>query len=410
LIIPEIVTIDSLGNNVGGIARQEGYPAIFVKGALPGETVKIRPLKEKKNFITAELVSVETPSKHRVKPFCKYYGKCGGCSLQHLDYNEQLKWKRAWIEKALRNLEIPEIEQTIPSPATTGYRNRVTFDVHNQQLTLHAFKGDPIPVAECPLMNETSKKALRFFQENNFLDEALTKVSFRGADNTEDGLIELSGKFTKAISANWPQVAQRAKIVWLQLNKGQMIEKLGKYLFHVQPGGFFQVNTRAGEKLIELVLKYNNEPGKKVLDLFGGVGSFGIPLAAEGFRVTSVELDWKTSKGCTEAITINNIDPNNLRVITARDSSFLSKVIKKKISFDTIITDPPRAGMGIRTAKQITRLKAKKIIYVSCNPFSAARDLAVLVEGGYSIKQITPIDMFPHTDHIEAVFYLERGV
>ena len=123
-----------------------------------------------------------------------------------------------------------------------------------------------------------------------------------------------------------------------------------------------------------------------------------------------MELDWKTSKGCTEAITINNINPDNLRVITARDSSFLSKVIKKKIFFDTIITDPPRAGMGIRTAKQITRLKAKKIIYVSCNPFSAARDLAVLVEGGYSIKQITPIDMFPHTDHIEAVFYLERGV
>ncbi|MCP4646631.1 MAG: class I SAM-dependent RNA methyltransferase, partial [bacterium] len=153
--IPETVLIQSLGNRVGGIARPDGFPAIFVKNALPGELVKIDSFRVKKNFIEAELVSIEDASPHRVKPFCMYFGICGGCSLQHLNYGEQLKWKKNWVEKAIRNIPTPPVEETAPSPETAGYRNRVTFDICRGKLTLHAFRGDPVQVTSCPLMNKS---------------------------------------------------------------------------------------------------------------------------------------------------------------------------------------------------------------------------------------------------------------
>ena len=138
--IPETVLIESLGNRVGGIARPNGFPAIFVRNALPGELVKVRVSKEKKNFIEADLISIEKESPYRVEPFCKYYGKCGGCSLQHLEYNQQLHWKRIWIEKAVRNLSVPEVDTVIPSPASQ-YR-RAGFLAELGQKRLAAGKQD----------------------------------------------------------------------------------------------------------------------------------------------------------------------------------------------------------------------------------------------------------------------------
>lgn len=407
MTIPELVTIESLGNKVGGIARPEGFPAIFVSGALPGEKVRVSAVREKKNYIEAEIVSIEKESQYRVKPFCKYYGRCGGCSLQHLEYNRQLYWKRIWIEKALRNLSTPEVDQAIPSPLTKNYRNKVTFDVHQNDLTLHAFKGNPIMVDSCPLMNQSSNEALKAFMRNGIID-GITRISVRGAVNTKSSIIEITGNVQENVPTHWPPAIMKKDKSWISLRAGEMFEKIGDFTFHIPPGGFFQVNTEAAEKMVELVLQHIPNEQSTVLDLYGGVGTFGIPLAARGHKVTSVEMNSMASISLKRTMELNDIPASKLQAINTKDTSFLTKAIRKGKSFETLVTDPPRAGMGIKTSEQLKQLNPTRIIYVSCNPFSAARDLAVLAKDNYTISQVTPVDMFPHTDHIETVFLLER--
>ncbi len=404
----ETVLIESLGNRVGGIGRPEGSPAIFVRGALPGEQITIKNPRNRKSFIEAELDSIVKPSPDRVKPFCSYYGICGGCSLQHLSYQGQLHWKRLWVEKAMRGLPIPKIDLTVPSPATEGYRNKVTFGIWGNELTLNAFKGDPVPVDTCPLMNDSCKSAMQSFLKTGFPD-GIKKLAVRGSVNSNSSLIELTGKHMGTVPANWPPVVIRKEGKWCSLKPGDMFEKMGELVFQIPYGGFFQVNTQAAEQIVSIVLNHVSKESKKILDLYGGVGTFGLPLLADGCDVTTVEMNTEASEGCRTAAKLNSIPTGKLHVINAKDSTFLKKALKKNKQFDTIITDPPRTGMGLNVTKQLLQLKPEQIIYVSCNPFSAARDIALIIENNYLIKQITPVDMFPHTDHVEAVFLLERG-
>lgn len=385
---PDTVRIEWLGNRVGGIARPPDSPAVFVRGALPGETVHIRRLAEKKSFIEAEPLSIEDPSPHRREPFCPHFGICGGCSLQHLEYSRELYWKREWVIKALRGLEHPQPEGTLPSPETVGYRNRVTFDVHRGKLHLHAFRGDPIPVDECPLMNENASVALRELLASPIPLEA-RRISVRGSLNTPDRAVEIHGNGS-----------------WKRISPATFRERILDIEFPVPPGGFFQVNTGAAEVLSSVVGGMIPGSSGTVLDLYGGVGTFGIPLALRGFTVESVEMNPGASRGCREAAQTNAAS-SMLKAINLRDRSYLSSALSGSKKFDILITDPPRAGMGIRTTRQIARLKPPQIVYVSCNPFSAARDIAILTRGGYTISKIIPVDMFPNTDHVETVFLLK---
>lgn len=387
LDLPENLKIESLGNRVGGIARPDGYPAIFVRGALPGEEVTVRVTGGKKSFLEAEILSLGKTSPHRIDPFCVHYGTCGGCSLQHLSYQRELHWKREWVVKALRYLGSPEVKPVIPSPDVQGYRNRVTFDIHGGRLTLHAFRGDPIPVDLCPLMNSNSRKALEELKRGEYPKTA-DRISLRGSVNTDDHGAEFfcRGKWTRT---------------------GSITEVLNGVRFPVPCGGFFQVNSGAAEILVNKVTELAAGAGGKVLDLYGGVGAFGIPLALKGNAVDSVEMNHEASLGCAEAAKMNDVPRNMLKAIRQRDRTFLSDALRNGTKYDLLVTDPPRAGMGIRTARQVRRLAPETIIYVSCNPFTAARDIAILVEGGYRISDVAPVDMFPRTDHVETVILLE---
>lgn len=385
---PDLVEIESLGNRVGGIARPEGSPAVFVRGALPGEQVRIKITGGKKSFLEADILSVVNPSPYRIEPFCSLFGRCGGCSLQHLEYGRELHWKKEWVKKAVRNLDTPDVSPVVPSPETIHYRNRVTFDVTDGKLTLHAFRGDPIEVETCPLMNRNAQEALKEMKNDDHL-KGVQRVSVRGSLNTPDRCFELFS------NGNWHR------------HRSSMTEKLGGLLFPISPGGFFQVNTAAAEILSATVLEMIKGFSGRVLDLYGGTGTFGIPLSLLGYTVDSVEMNRNASEGCRRAAELNNVPLDRIRALNLRDRVFLSSALKEKTRYSIIVTDPPRAGMGIRSARQIRRLDPSLIVYVSCNPFSAARDIAILREGGYRIKKIVPVDMFPRTDHVETVFLLE---
>lgn len=404
--LPDKVTIDSLGNRVGGIARPADCPAVFVRGALPGETVTISPAAVRKNYIEADIVSIDRSSPDRREPFCPHYAKCGGCSLQHLDYSAQLHWKRIWVQKAIKGLEPPEVQQTLPSPNQTGYRNKVTFDVENGRLCLHGFRSDPVPVDSCPLMNPGAADTLRRVIAAG-LPPGLRRISIRASEFTDSSSVELIGSQGGLTEIQHSSVFEEVRGEWKCLSGRVMHENLAGIVFPVPPGGFFQVNTRAAELLINTVLRMVSKDSRSILDLYGGVGTFGVPLARMGFSVESVELNQYASQACREAAALNDLKHGDLAVFNMSDASFLADAAKRGKVFDTVIVDPPRSGMGVKVTAQMKHLAPSRIIYISCNPFSASRDIAVLIGGGYRLTKVLPVDMFPHTDHVEAVFLLE---
>lgn len=384
-----VFQVVSLGNRVGGIARPEDGPAVFIRGALPGETVLARVIAGKKTHSEAELLRVLSPAPERVSPFCSMHHRCGGCALAHLDYGHQLKWKKKWVEKALRDFPGVPVDDPVPSPRTRGYRNRVTFRVSGGKVCLHAFRGDPVPIDDCPALDRPGRELLKKLLKNR-VPPGIDSFSIRCSRNPGGARIETEDRERPIPGYPGPEAP--------------LFEKLLDWTFPIPPGAFFQVNSAAAEKLILEVLGMAR--GRRMIDLYGGVGTFGIPLASRGARVDSVEINRNACQAGEAAAVLNGVE--GFRTIPGRERVYLSGVLDQGRKFDALILDPPRAGAGIRVMRLIRRLGAEQVIYVSCNPFTAARDMRVLTGGGYDLIKAVPVDMFPNTDHVESVFLLER--
>lgn len=402
------ITITSLGNSVGGISSAEGRKTVFVRGALPGETVKCRISSEKKNRIEAELLEVIEASPHRVTPFCEYFGKCGGCSLQHLSYSQQLIWKRNWIEKAFSRVGISfsTIADAVSSPRTTGYRNRVSFDVVEGKPGLHRFRGNPFPVNECPLLNRRGQREFRLLQKVSL--GHCTRVSVRASDRTGSAMLEFRGGSAPFSLAQDSSVntAWEASGKWVTEPEGcEITEQAAGLTFPIRPGTFFQVNPDCTDRLISIVADLCIDDSN-ILDLYGGSGTIALPLAMSGADVVSVEINPDSSLSGRKAALMNSVD--SISFITIPVRQFLTDSSRTGRSWDTVIIDPPRAGLGIRISRLLRKINSGKIIYVSCNPFSMARDLRIITKRDWTVQKVQPIDMFPQTDHIETVVLLER--
>jgi len=257
--------VSSLGNRVGGIALQDEGPVVFVRGALPGETVKVRVTATGKRHLDAELVTIISPCPERVEPFCPLHGVCGGCSLQHLDYRTQLFWKKKWIEKAFHGFSGFTLEEVVPSPLADGFRNRVTFCVSGGKPCLHAFRGDPVPVQDCPALNSTGRAVLREIWKTG-IPSGVETLSVRCSISTGQSLVEVAGS-VRGLPVSWGTVYERS----MGIRGAQLTERLLEWNFPIPPGGFFQVNTRAAEILLDKVLE--QAEGETILDLYGGVGN-----------------------------------------------------------------------------------------------------------------------------------------
>lgn len=390
--------VSSLGNRVGGIALQDDGPVVFIRGALPGETVRVRVTSSGKKHLDADLQSVLSPCTERTEPFCPLYGVCGGCSLQHLEYTSQLFWKKKWIEKALHGFSGFSLDDVIPSPLAGGFRNRVTLCVSEGKPCLHAFRGDPVPVQDCPALDSAGREVLGEIWKTG-VPPGVETISVRCSRYTGQTLVEVVGSI-RGLPESWGAVYERS----MGLRGAQLTERLLEWDFPIPPGGFFQVNTRAAEILLEKVLEHAD--GDTILDLYGGAGTFGVPLAARGARVESVESGTSAAASAGEAAGINGA--TGFRSFRERDGSFLSRAVSKGTVYDIVILDPPRAGAGPGIMGMIDRVTPHRVIYITCNPFTAARDISTLVERGFRLKKAVPVDMFPHTDHVETLLLLER--
>ena len=449
------LNIDSLAYGGKGVSRVDDF-VIFVKNAIPGQKVRALLYKKRKGFGKARPLEILSESKHVVKPRCDHFPTCGGCKVQQLDYVEQVAQKKQQIENIFRrqagitNFELDEI---ISADNIFHYRNKMEFTFSNNRWVLPEEPEDVnkdfalgmhIPkrwdkilnIDRCHIMpeigNEILTKVKSLVQElglkpynqkthNGFLRYLMMRFGVNTGDllvnlvtayENTDILNPLVNGLTKAI----PQITtivnnintKKADVAFgeyeLKLHgKPALEEKLGDLTFEISANSFFQTNTLMAEKLYQTALKGAELTGKEVVfDLYCGTGSISLFLAQKAKEVHGFEVIVSAVEDATRNAVRNGIGNVKFHVANL-DNFFKYGKIKKYPKPDVVVVDPPRAGMHKSMTSYLPRFEAEKIVYVSCNPTTQARDTEILQRKGYSLKRLTMVDMFPHTPHVETV-------
>jgi len=409
--------IEKLADNgfgVGFLNKKE----IFVPYTLPGEEIFVEKIqKKKKKFFALEFQFVNQSVK-RVKPRCPYFGKCGGCLFQHLSYKDQVKFKR----EKLKNLFQRKIK-VLPSPKQFAYRGKIDIVVSSQGIGFRqrGFWNRVIEINECPLFGDNAKKSLSELRKL-IREQKISLYDLESHKGLIRYLVLREGKFTGQLMVNL--VAKReiekekltkyfnfAQSFYLSLNPGLSDVSFGEPLYHfkdefiqekilgvtyfIHPNTFFQSNPYQLKNLLKLVAKFVK--GKKILDLYCGVGTFAIFLAKKRYLVDALELSPSSAKMAKLNAMINNVyvkfQEGNAEEINS-------------LNYDTIIVDPPRPGLGPKIIKKLNRSKIQRLIYISCNPYSLAQNISQLEN--FSLKKIIGIDMFPQTPEVETIAVLDR--
>jgi len=357
------VSITNLDHQGRGISRINNK-IVFIPNTIPGEIVNIKITKDKKKFMEAKVLNFIKKSPERIDNLCPYYPKCGGCQLLHMTYKKQLEYKEDKVKNIFTRYGLGNvtINQIIGSPSKFNYRNKVTFHFYNNKLGLYEDNSTKfVEISNCLLVNE---------KINNYIDK-LPK-------NNEKIIVRSNNK----------------DIIYEQNKK--IIHAIDGYQFLVSIDSFFQINDYITPLLYNKVKEYL-KPNKKdiVLDLYCGTGTIGIFVSNTVKKVIGIEINESSIKDAWENAKLNNV--NNIEFICG-DAGLESK--KLKIKPDSIIVDPPRAGLNKEAINTILNFKPKKIVYVSCDPMTLVRDLNSLKDY-YNIDEITPFDMFPNTYHVE---------
>lgn len=386
--------MDHFGNGIGNINGK----IIFVKGALPGETVDVTITKDKKSFMEGNISTIIYKSSKRVEPFCKYFGVCGGCSLCHLNYENTLEYKKERVKNILSKFDIPKIN-VIRNENDLYYRNKIELKIVDGKLGFYEKNThNLIEIKECKVTKKSINKSFEFVK-NMTLENA--NVTIR-ANYNDEVLIIIDSK-EKPVILN----PEDYKIVGIVLNdkciygQDNFMEKINNLFFTVSYNSFFQVNNYINLELFNLIKE--NIVGKTVLDLYSGVGTLSIVASKVVDKVYSIEVIPNAVKNALINAKINKCDNIN----------FILGKVEDKIGFindkiDTIIVDPARAGLDKKTTEVINKISPQRIIYVSCDTQSLANNLVDLAN--YEIKKFYILDMFSYTYHIECFCILDRKI
>ncbi len=364
---------------------EDGCVNVF--GGIVGERVAaniVRYRRRRQNYVSAIVTDVLDASPHRVQAPCGYFGACTGCQWQHIDYTFQLTLKRQAVERALAAypaLQSGSVADTLPSPQQFGYRNHARFTVRQSGMLgyINRLTRRFVRVDDCMLMHPWINDALRTLQDKA---AETSQLSVRYGVNTGDWLIQPTMH-----SPNIP-IATGQTHYWEQV--------LHRRLRIASPS-FAQVNTPQTERLIELVReRLALSGGELLVDAYAGVGTFAALLADSARQVIAIEESSAAVKDA--AVNIEGIP--NIRFVEGRTEDVLDGLPE---TADAVILDPPRVGCHTNTLDALIRRKPARVVYVSCDPSSLARDLALLVDGGFEIQSVEPLDMFPQTHHVECV-------
>jgi 23S rRNA (uracil1939-C5)-methyltransferase len=455
-----VLTMEGLSGEGKAVARKDGM-VYFVEGAVPGDVVQARIWKLKKNFAEAKAMAILEPSPSRVEPRCIHFGACGGCKWQNYAYAAQLAQKRTIVAEALHRIggfADPPVRETIGCAEPWYYRNKMEFTFATSRwlteeemqrkeeipaelaLGLHVPKryDKVVDIEECWLQSELSNGILRTVREvakvwglSVYSTEThtgyLRHLVIREAKHTGEVMVNL------VTSSDWPEamtnlanllvkqfpaittvvnnVTSRKSMVALgetetvYAGPGFIQERLGDFTFHISANSFFQTNTLQAEQLYNVVKDYAAVGAGDVLyDLYSGTGTIALYLSRDAERVIGIESVESSIRDAERNAELNRVIncyflKGDLKDRLTTEREWLTEHPKPSV----IVTDPPRNGMHEKVVEQIMRLKPARIVYVSCNPSTQARDAKLLAEGGYVLEKVQPVDMFPHTDHIETV-------
>ncbi|WP_265421938.1 23S rRNA (uracil(1939)-C(5))-methyltransferase RlmD [Aeromonas salmonicida] len=421
-------TVDSLDHHCVGIGRHQGK-AIFIEGALPGEQVKARILDDKKQYAHAALQQVVTPAANRIAPFCNHYRECGGCNAQHLGEADQQAAKEAGLISLFERLG--QIKAPVLEPVLTGesraYRRvcrlAIKFD-KNGRCTRVGFRrrqsNDLVEIEGCPVLAEPLSALIVPLRECLNRLKSQRELGHAELIQAEPGIMMLLRHTGR------PNEADRALLVTFAESQGidlylqaadERIEPLHQVFqpsysldglsLAFAPGDFIQVNGPINQSMVAQALAWlGASKDDKVLDLFCGIGNFTLPLARQAREVVGVEGDLAMVARAEENARRNGID--NARFYKADLSGDIVGMSWAREGFDLVLLDPARPG-ALEVMGHVVKLSPKRVVYVSCNPVTLARDSQVLVKGGYRLVRLGMLDMFPHTGHLESMALFERG-
>ena len=442
--IPEIITvkIEKLSNLGLGIAKVDGY-VIFVPNSCPGDTVKIKVLKKNKNYANAEIIEIVAPSDKRVESFCKMQKVCGACQLQFIDYDEQLRIKKEIVQDTMRSICGKEIEvrDVIPSPEIKEYRHKIQYPIGQTKESKRILAGyyktgthELVNIKHCPIQPEYCDKIIDYIRTNAKIDGynesshkgELRHVVIRTSNANKNSLVILVvnsddvsheiKELCKGIYKDLKNIAgvgvnfNTKKTNLILGNKTEIVcgedyieEDLCDKTFKVGVNTFFQVNPLSADNIFRYIKKYISENFDKptILDAYAGITAFGICMSDISSKVVSIEEVKDSVELAKKIVKENGI--GNIELHQGDAGEFLATETALGRQFQITLLDPPRKGCSLNSLDYALKLTEKKIIYVSCNPATLARDLKYLIEHGAIVEYIQPFDMFPHTYHIENV-------
>jgi 23S rRNA (uracil1939-C5)-methyltransferase len=434
--------VDSLAYGGNGVGRLDGF-VVFVRGGLPGDLVRARATKVKRGFAEATRTALLEPGPDRVAAPCRHFGVCGGCRFQDYAYEKQLAAKEAQVHDALVRLggfTEPPVEPIVPADRQYGYRNKLeySFAPTEEGLVLGFHRAgrwdEVIDVEECLLTTDVGnaiREAVKRWAREEGLEAYdqetgtgyLRHLVLREGRNTgqalvllvtapgerfdADFLVETLTAFPEVRSIHWAVNDRPAEVTNLpsRLLWGEewIEEELCGLRFRIRPNAFLQTNTAMAERLYGLARDAARLTGTEtVFDLYCGTGTIGLSFAREAAAVWGVEISEESVACAIENAAANGIE--NARFFAGNVGQSLEELQEKAGPPDVVVVDPPRAGLAGKALRRTGALRAPRLVYVSCNPTTLASDLAVLRDDfGYRLERCTPVDMFPHTPHIESV-------
>lgn len=442
------VRIEDMSHEGAGIGKVDGY-ALFVKDALIGDLAEVKVMKAKKNYAFARLMRIVEPSPYRVEPKCPVARQCGGCQIQAMDYKEQLRFKQRKVENNLKRIggfEELEVLPVIGMSEPYRYRNKAQFPIGTDK------EGNPIAgfyagrthsiisCTDCLLGHTVNEQILKIvldymkkyrvpaYNEETgagLIRHVLIRVGFTTGeimvclvlngrklpkqDKLVEELIKIEGMSSITCNVNTEQtnviLGNELIPVWGQT---YITDNIGEIAYQISPLSFYQVNPEQTKKLYDTALEYAGLTGEEtVWDLYCGIGTISLFLAKNAKKVYGVEIVPQAIENAKNNAALNRI--TNAEFFVGKSEEVLPEYYKKNGGYaDVIVVDPPRKGCEEILLSTIVQMQPKRVVYVSCDSATLARDLKYMAEHGYEIRKVQPVDMFGHSVHVECVTLLQR--
>ena len=440
--------VDSLAYGGNGVARLNGF-VVFVRRGLPGDTVRARVTKVKRNHAEALATEVVAPGPQRVDAPCAHYPACGGCRFQDLAYEAQLAAKEGQVRDALARLggiADPPLEPILPSESVFHYRNKLEYSFTQLEdgpsLGFHkAGRWDEVlEIEKCWLTTDLGnaiRNAVREWareegleaydqeeqtgylrhlvvREGRNTNQALVLLVTGPGERFETGyLVDVLRRFPEVRSIQWAVNDTPAEVTnlpsTLLWGDEAVEEELCGLRFRVRPNAFLQTNTQMAERLYGLAVEYAALSGEEtVWDLYCGIGTIGLTMASRALTVWGIEISEESIACALENADLNGI--TNAAYFAGNVGEAVEELCERSGKPDVVVVDPPRAGLAGKALRRLGRIGAGRIVYVSCNPTTLASDVKTLrADWGYELRRVRPVDMFPHTPHVECVALLEKS-